>query len=843
MARGPKLLDKWVSAIRGAEIPERLDQTERTQILDRNPERFTDSQRELLFQAATGNTAQQTPQMSIEELTRRRMRHGGHAHQENDRIIRMTPQVSRAIEIIIASIISPNDLRKDRIRFSNDETSLNDDERAKLEKMASEFFEERFSLSTVISKWIDVALYRTGAKILLTIPSGALEQEMLSKENFSMESFHQSMVKASTESVFGFGDAPLSDADLLSVSQESFKDAASAARDHFDGSAANSSVFENMGSKYQEAVKHFLSAESFSIVDNPGTLRNVARQARVSKSKIARDMERYRKGRAKRGSDQESAKLFVQLAHSDRDKEGEPLFLDANAESCIPLYVPGSPANHIGYLFTIDEHGNIARMDPNGPGNESGYGFEESDKMDFGPIYGAFGFNNASSRQSAVSSTISAIYSRIVECYLSQKVQNAGMSGVTLGSNPAIYRYMFSQYMSRRQVRLIFVPADMVTYFTYEYDEQGCGVSKLEDIKFPLSLRTAAAVARAMNFVTSAMPLRQIELTTNNSNHAYQLQTLSKIQAADIQKRTYSLTSNPDNAIGQMAERAYTFKINGGAGFEWNINNAPMERGNAQIDEEFMREVSNEIILGMGAPPATMNALNEGEYSRSVATTNLVFASTIAELQKTTVHFVSRFCQTYANFSEFFRGEIAKIIESEKDNDSTADESGTLSPGQGTHNDTDTRIDDIIASFKIVLPSPRVAPDTAQYEHAERITQWISQTVDAVWPDSLAGDDPAMKAALDTRKVMTKLHAIRHHLGEIGMADLDFLNLDYVPRTSIIEERQRLRNLAAAMTTHDAALGDSNNPDPAQDRDGFGSFDAASRAGEDGDLGDALNPS
>lgn len=831
MAKKPNI-SRLVSAIRGANVPEKLDRADR-RAMPAPVERYTEMERNLLLQSASGYTSHTQPQMSVEALIRRRLSHGGQNHQENERIIRMSTEVSRAKNIVISSIISPNDLRKDKIRFRCDESSVTADQRDKIEKFYSEFFEERFALSTTLSKWIDVALYRTGAKVLILLPMGSLEQEMLGKESFGTESYFKASTELEKKSIFGFGDDIL-DEDIATIANESFSDtstALTAARAVVKDMPGDEKLGEidktKSRSTYRDLVKGIVSKEAFEIIDNPATLRNKSRSAAMSQQALQKKIEQYRKG-----AQAKPPKVLAQFVHTGKDSVGEPLFLEAAAEACIPIYVPGSPTNHVAYLFPIDEHGNIARVDPNMAGNESGYGFEEQDKANFSAIYGAFGFNNAMHRQSAIGSTVSHIYSKIVETFLSQKVEKSGLSGLNLGSNPAVYRYMFGQYMAQRQVRMIFVPADMVTYFAFEHDEHGCGVSKLDDVKFALSLKTTADIARAMNFVSSSMPRRNITLDTDDKNTQYHLQTMAKIRDADIQKQTFSLTSNPDNTIGQMAERAYTFKINGGAGYNWSIQNEAHDRGNAVIDDDFVTEKTRDIVLGLEVPPAAMNQLSEGEYSRSVATVNLLFANVILEKQKITLRYTGEFCQKYATYSEFFQSRIREIMgfKTQEEVAAIPGEAGSMTEEDGKST-AESRLADIIASTVPTLPTPRVAPDSAQFENSTAITEWVTHMVDGLWSDDLAGEGAEAKQGLAIKRALVKLKTISKFLGEIGMPDVECLDVNNVSDAEMLSLRQMLTGSGKAVSQQDAALtppppeGDV----PAGDGNDFSSFDNANQ--------------
>lgn len=810
MARLPNIL-RTLTGITAEKVPERLDRADRTATRQRT-ERHTPMEENLLWRAVSTPATHIAPQLTVDELVTRRMQHGGNNHQENARIIRMSTEVSRAISLMVSSIVSPNDLRKGNIKHTVTHKRITAEQKSRIEAVLEEFYEERFELSTVAERWIHEALYSVGAKIVLTIPMGSIERELLSKESISLEALDTAVSANGEKSLFGLGTS----CDLGSIATECYSTFQELAQDIPETSPVGVSSHD-----YTKMIQDFISNENLEIIDNTDKVRSIHRKSRVTSRKIKQKVDRFRED-----SKGQTPKQFIQLSHTEKDQEGEPLVLEGPPESCIRIYPPGSPTKPVAYIFALDEHGNLASMDPNGAGSEGGFGYRESDKNNFGAIYGAFGFNNNTTRQSAISSTISHMYAKVVETYLSQQMDKADFDGVEIGSNPAIYRYMFSQYLAQRQSRLLFVPADMVTYFAFNLDEHGNGISKLEDVKYAISLKTTADVAQSMNFAQSSMPKRHVTINSDDKNVQNNLQTMNKIRDMDIRKNSFSLNTNPELIIGQLAAMAYSFEINGTQGFDFKITNEARDRGNPTLDENYITNKGRDVILGLEVPPAAMNQVAEGEYSRSVATTNIVFAGIIMKYQHITIKFISDFVQKYADYSKFIRQEIADILGLDKGSDVVPEkEQGTVSADKST--DTkDYVVDEIINSIQIALPPPRVAPDTAQYETSEKITRWVDETVNAIWPDDIAGNNESAKLALSVKKSSMKHGLITKLLSDIGMPDMSMLDIRQQSNADIENIRQSLINTGAMIMSHDKVLTPPEGETPDSNND-FSSFNAA----------------
>jgi hypothetical protein len=703
---------------------------------------------------------------------------GGQERVENRRILELMPEVRKAARLMVASIFSPGDLSRHEISVKFEREGLDPELATKLGKFATEFFQNKLNLKTQAPKWVYQYGYETGASVFAIIPAHTFEK--LQEETFAAT---ESLIAKDIcdplcqENLFGFGDGSGNTVQeqkgMESFSQTLLTDTLKAKKTDSDS--------ELPVEKLKEASNKFLhmilATEALSLTDNPSILQvNTANENRRK-----RNVSKKLAGKFKMPLHQPF--VDVDEANDGKKVEGNPLLFNLPPESITVIHTPGDPADHQGYLVLLDITGNpVSVVTQDSDEQETNARFKNRSDDLFSSIHQAYGIGTTS-RKALDRQTMEHIYSKVITRHLTQRLDKAGFNGVEIPNIEPMMRCLFARTMREKRTRVLFLPRELVTYMTFEYDQFGYGVSKLNGIKFSLGMKMALQVARVLAAIKAAMDKRLLTMKFSPEMVDQPEALMENLIQQYIQKTAMTFSTDPGFIQSQIQQKSFTVKAEGIPGLEdFSVSNeADTKSGATDFDPTMMDDLNKQIINGLDVPASTMNSLNEDEYARSVTTTNLFFAMEVSIYQDMTIKSVTDLIRKYARYSEEFQKELLRIIpnlmskkKSKSSNASTDDTStATSDKDSDVTLPADCDFDDLLESMMISLPKPNIAPSKAHFESLDSMVSSITTMMTALFPDDLAGSDDKLRATIQMLRARFAAVNIREYLENAGMSSVD----------------------------------------------------------------------
>jgi len=145
----------------------------------------------------------------------------------------------------------------------------------------------------------------------------------------------------------------------------------------------------------------------------------------------------------------------------------------------MPVVRPGMPSKPIGFLFLLDEFGafisrharsdymrNISAGVFNNRNAVSGMLNNMADQMNMED-----GFSQQLMTMQAVQA-----FRELALRDIENRLLHGSVGNVTVSRVEMAYDLMFERALAGKQTRIVYVPADMVIYWTYDYNDNGTGV-------------------------------------------------------------------------------------------------------------------------------------------------------------------------------------------------------------------------------------------------------------------------------------------------------------------------------------------------------------------------------
>lgn len=686
--------------------------------------------------------------------------------QAADQMRQLAPEIGQASAIMVGSIMSPNDLQNTglALNVANPSKLLSEQALEQIETYVRHKFMTELDFKKRVPEWIDTSLYGVGAQPIVIIPESELDNMLHPKNSGMAQENFKKFTSATDEPLTMLGSSS------VSIAQETLK--SSADTDHYAtiGLESFSQIIKteknitesskrNINAAIEEFAKDIMNtAGGRVIVDNPNVLKKsklIVGQAdslakdilnRLSRTKI----EKFR-----------PAVSFGDTADQRPDADGvAPLFMTIPAESVVPLFIPGNPSDHIGYFIIIDQDGNpVTGLDM--PSPEDSMGLRQQNI--FSKINNVMNLKDLYKGQFQ-SREISKVYNNIMDDHIKRALTSANLNGVEIGNVNSIYKCMFSRYLRNATTRLLYVPKDFLVYFAYDYNDNGTGRSKLEDARFALTIRMTFMICGLMAAIRDATDKKQIEFDVPPDTPDV-LSLVRRVHKIYASKEALSFTThNPENVRDNIQQSSIQIVPKNIPGVpDINVTKQQSDSNVKQPDVSGMNDATESLIYTLGVPHSALNRTSEDEYSRSVATVNLLFSNIVRIFQDITCHFLDSTMQTYLRYDSRFYDLVSKIMTESTNIDDKTSEGVGIDP-----TDVNDVVGKIISGIHASLPEPNIAPDKAQNEEFGDFLEIVQRAAEVLFPDDLKD-----MAGTDKETFAAGISAMRHKV--VHKAILDFI--------------------------------------------------------------------
>lgn len=778
-------------------------------------------------------------------------------HEHMSRVLRdskqlkqLAPEIDQAARIRVSSILSPTDYQEGVFEVKLTALSEVDPElAAELSAYFKTHLNEVLNIGNKCDKWCTRCLYGIGSVPILMLPSsyliGAMADGRMPGSDY--------LVKYDGGKNFALGLESLSPKEAA-MTTESIRDVilnrkfltedTKAANEAFQQEFTKETIGNESGIFYDDIMDRLISAVGtddlitydangripkdlkscfealtvdmksklgedgmLKISENPEIMR-FAHNLRNSKKDRAN--QKYAEAFAPDNYHiQELVSLQKYATEKDNGKNPYCFWEVLPSEAVFPIISPHDPEQHLGYLVAIDELGNpVTAKEVNDagcgvPGGTAANTALFGKSKELGLKYGRY-----------AKSMAATVFDALLDKYIHAKLKKMSFDEVTVEKGNSIAMVMFHRMLENKKTSLVFVPTDLMTYLCFDYRDNGTGKSLIEDIHFILSLRATFMIASVMAMANDSVSHHNIDITFDETTTNYE-QVLQEVANAYIKKKRMDFSTDPSDISASIAKTSLTLSpknMQGVAGFELNPTTQPGQ--SVRVDSGLMDAFDSMLVTFLGVPYASLNQVNENEYSRSVATVNLFFGRAIKLDQDILCKAMAKFYTTYIKYSPKILSDLKKMLKNRGSSAAArilAGKVSTTKPSNdtGTNNELeDTHVNHLVAhilsSMKLSLPTPCVAPDKAQFAEIRDYLSTVSELAEVLF-----GNDLVMSSDQKGQEVLTFIRAkwkrmvcdnLFHRLGGFNTLELPSIEELGLEQADWSKFTQILQNLHASFS-------------------------------------------
>ena len=364
------------------------------------------------------------------------------------------------------------------------------------------------------------------------------------------------------------------------------------------------------------------------------------------------------------------------------DKDTTLLNLEIDKCAIIPIYTSGNnDIDYSGFFIILNEK--------NMPIKKS----EINNHMDlthvpgvFDDIFKTYNINNLQEYSNLSNIKPEDIYKDILQEYINKGLSDNDLGYISKDMDSIICKYLFFNNLKKKKVKFLYLPSEFLTYFAFYYDQNNVGMSVLTRLKTSLEQYMTIKICNILAAYDNAISKKVITVTANDDKFLGQIDGMPKmldmVKNAYINKNTPKLSISPNVISSGAVKSSISVKVDGIQG-AFGISSENASSQNNLVDNELFENTRREVMTGLEIPPSALNALGEHEYSRSVASSSILFANKIEKKQMIVISHLTKYIQNVIRFDKNLSTQIKSVI-------------------------GDINVKDILTDIKIHLPKPHV---------------------------------------------------------------------------------------------------------------------------------------
>lgn len=740
--------------------------------------------------------------------------------------MQMLPDMQLGAQILVSSTASPKDMMTLNLAYQTTPGILPPSILAMVIGEVKDHFDKVYKIKNSIPRILHEVLFEKGSHIKAIIPENSID-EMINRTNaVSMESFYEAMgakpgMALTPENALGVSLG------LLGPGLEGYKDSKKVPQkngavglvfnignenldDVYKSYAPTTHSFSQqlsydtgLGDKSRTKTGQYAALEGVTVTDNPNILRLPKIQEKLRKDQInarlktnlnVSAMEAHHTGKIplddrslknliykSRRRGVQSMQVFKTDNQLDRRSVGRPLIMELPSESVIPVYTPGQEDRHVGYFILLDQTGHPVKAM-----NEQDTFGDMQSRM----LKASNQTTNIVNRlrqltdglqctQQEYTDVMNRVYEDMAEQDLLARLRN-GMyaNSVALAKNTDFYRVMLSRVFQQQHTTVLFMPADMITYFARKYNQYGIGVSILDEMKMLNNMRAIAMMSNTILGIKNSIPRTEVKLQIDEADpDPYKTAEMVLNELTRVNQNAVPFGASSPVDIADFLQRAqYRVSITGHPAVpDTNIEYTESNTNYSKVDTELDESLQKRALMAMGLTAEHINNGFNQETATSVVANNLMLSRRVMIIQDQINPHITDFHQKVIKADEELLDKLREILfnsydELEIDEDEIAKQIGE-DKAKIKFLVISHILNDFVEGLEVTLPRPNTATIENQKESLAAYSELLDIALDAYLSDKFFTDEMGgeITREVESIKEMLKAHFVRAYMAENGI--------------------------------------------------------------------------
>lgn len=608
---------------------------------------------------------------------------------DNEQILDLFPDIGICIQMLCGSITAPNDLVNTNIIYKIPKIPIPDSLKEKLVNEIKDYIEETYQLESNLSTIVKESLFTKGAYVEAIVPEASLDDIInkssidgecgISLESEKVDLLRQKMHAKVGDGSFGYLSSPgKSSVSLESYDLGFFKDKIEQKTEVGDKLIVNNNgvskeiLFPRITDDFRLFTNSIREVENIAMETFDKNFRFDKKIERDKEQLLDAVVNTFFKKQDENEVNEEGIVNVSTIDEASRKSIGAPLTFKVPVETIIPVHAPNDTSKHVGYFVLLDDNGGLI----NGSELNSARAFDENNVTIGGRTNNGASVAERAKRSlegfdldDSKLSELETLYSDIVEDMIRKRLIGGSFKElVDLQDNVDIYRIMFFRALKNKRTNLVFLPAELVAYYAFEYRENGTGKSLLEKVVPLTSIRALVFISTILATITNAINEREVDVTIDEDS-ADPFDDLELVVDTVMKGRDSALPIGITKLMDlqDWATRSqYKFNITHPDLPSYQIKGDDTTRNVKVPDSELEDKIMEKIILSFYLTPEMLKQGLDPEFASTVNNRHALYRDRVVDLQKTLSKCLSAHVGKYIKSDQNLRNRLHLLINSNK---------------------------------------------------------------------------------------------------------------------------------------------------------------------------------
>lgn len=531
----------------------------------------------------------------------------------NKQIEKILPELKQAKLIITSSIVSANDYtKKELISDYNDVVGLPPSALTDVKNIITDTV-TRYKIVQNLTKIVDTALFEEGAHIEVIIPRHKIQ-----------------------EVITGIKLDTISDLEAFNITKTGIKGLESKGLIKINNTTNVSVNIKGVDTAFNINDFNLSYTSDHSLLALPELL-DLKRNALVSREcyldeSSKKDLESIDVNilNAYNSSKRPNTEHIIHI-NTKKDRpdyvSDVPFRLTVSSDMVIPLYTD-DPSKQVGFFLLVDENGRTLRAN-DFDGDYSEYMNSTVTKS----LLNKANINLTKANEIAPTlDRLKEITAHVLYETLTTATKNSVYrANFNIEEENSFIKVLLYRALTEKKSRIIFLPAEYVSYIAFDYRENGSGKTLIEDISVLASFKAMLTLAEIYSSINKAIPTTEAVIDIDE-NDPEPMKTKEVLKQLILDSRSGSIPWGETSL-----EKQGKWIQNAGIRFTWNHPSFPntkitYDKGNNkneyEVDSETKENINKDILKAMGLSPSIIDDANGADFA-SVAILNNSLANKI----------------------------------------------------------------------------------------------------------------------------------------------------------------------------------------------------------------------
>lgn len=585
-------------------------------------------------------------------------------------ILEMNPNAQLAIDICVNGTLSPNNTLDSQLQYKSTYDKLGPLKSTFLQKIR-DFMNEYVEFEDLLPTILREAKYEVGSYAILTIPTGQIKS-LINAEKIKGDSGKRVMKFESMVNDLSMGKSKASRSatralkhQVLNIKLEDVGFTAAEKEKHGDvGSFNVHGDYEVLRLRHirDRIAKRSDMDDCLDGLDGLSSYDPAADLESLKQESLSGDIISESLQRAKNFSVDDVIELSPEI-----DFEGTDIaqYEKIPHESMYILHKPGDPKAHEYYFIALDMSGYPISID----------GELDLYMPNYSGIYGNDATNSAMASQTNFSAgnlelgyngytdqtmynrrvaEKAALFTKIMEDRLVKSIKDGEYKtkDISLTEHSDLMKAMFNRFLANKQTQLLLVPASLMTYYAFDYDDNGNGQSLVLKHKNIGVFNSILTLANTISAINNTIDYKEVKIRFDDDELDFS-KTNDMIVGNLARNSTMNgfrlLSTDVNRQIDFIGMKGYQLAYEDHPQFPGTsveINNLDRER--TAPDPDVIEKNESLLIQGLGSTPEVVDMARNVEFASSYFQTNLQAARRAIADQKIMCKDNNKFVRTFA---------------------------------------------------------------------------------------------------------------------------------------------------------------------------------------------------